>query len=153
MNIDHLRHQFNLTSKALEYNIEDITDEESLADPTGGGNCINWVVGHIITTRDEMFQDFQCPRVLPDPVQTRYERGSEPVRKGDQDIIPLTRLRESLKKSNTIVWEMLDKIERGELKPNVEHGINLAGFSFHEAYHVGQTAILRRFLGKEGVIK
>ena len=30
-------------------------------------------------------------------------------------------------------------------------GLQLAGLQFHEAYHVGQTGVLRRFLGNEAV--
>ena len=29
---------------------------------------------------------------------------------------------------------------------------NLMGLAFHEAYHAGQIGILRRVIGKEGVI-
>jgi uncharacterized damage-inducible protein DinB len=37
--------------------------------------------------------------------------------------------------------------------PDETIGSLLAAFAFHEAYHVGQTGILRRVVGKEGVVK
>jgi hypothetical protein len=37
--------------------------------------------------------------------------------------------------------------------PNETVGSNLATFVFHESYHVGQTGVLRRVVGKPGVIK
>ena len=32
-------------------------------------------------------------------------------------------------------------------------GSALAAFAFHEAYHIGQTGVLRRIAGKAGAIK
>jgi hypothetical protein len=37
--------------------------------------------------------------------------------------------------------------------PKETVGSLLAAFAFHEAYHVGQTGILRRVIGREGVVK
>jgi uncharacterized damage-inducible protein DinB len=37
--------------------------------------------------------------------------------------------------------------------PNETLGSNLATFVFHECYHVGQTGVLRRVVGKPGVVK
>jgi hypothetical protein len=37
--------------------------------------------------------------------------------------------------------------------PDETVGSNLATFVFHESYHVGQTGVLRRVAGKQGVIK
>lgn len=48
---------------------------------------------------------------------------------------------------------MLDTFENEASKLSEEQEKSLAGYSFHEAYHVGQAALFRRLLGKEGVIK
>jgi hypothetical protein len=37
--------------------------------------------------------------------------------------------------------------------PKETMGSLLASLAFHEAYHVGQTGLLRRVIGREGVIK
>jgi hypothetical protein len=37
--------------------------------------------------------------------------------------------------------------------PKETVGSLLAALAFHEAYHVGQTGILRRVIGREGVVK
>jgi hypothetical protein len=37
--------------------------------------------------------------------------------------------------------------------PDETVGSLLAAISFHEAYHVGQTGLLRRVVGREGVVK
>jgi hypothetical protein len=153
MHLDYLQHQFQLTSKALEYNLDGISDEESFIYAESGGNTVNWVVGHIIATRDTLLERVNTQQVLTASERTRYQRGSEPIEKYDEGIIQLSRMRGDLGKSNTIMTEMFDKLENGEIPLNEELGIEIAGILFHEAYHVGQVAILRRFLGKEGVIK
>ena len=37
--------------------------------------------------------------------------------------------------------------------PNETVGSNMATLVFHESYHVGQTGVLRRVVGKPGVVK
>lgn len=99
MNLHYLRHQFDLTSRALEYNIEGITDEESLSQPERGGNCVNWVVGHILESRDCMFEEFSGPAIMTDAERKKYQRGSDTIIKADENILSLTVLRERLKES------------------------------------------------------
>ncbi len=133
--------------------IEGITDEESLFRPEPGGNCVNWVVGHVIATRDFMFEEFSGPVIMSDAERKKYQRGSDAIVQEDENIRSLTILRERLQNSNKYLWKMLDTIEYESSKLSEEQEKSLAGYSFHEAYHVGQTALLRRLLGKEGVIK
>lgn len=40
-----------------------------------------------------------------------------------------------------------------DLKTSIEQSEEVAGLGFHEAYHAGQIAVIRRVIGKEGLIK
>jgi hypothetical protein len=47
-----LIHQFTLSHWVLKAKLEGITHEESLIiQPQRGGNCLNWVVGHVVAAR------------------------------------------------------------------------------------------------------
>jgi hypothetical protein len=37
----------------LERNLADVTNEESLRQPVPGGNTMNWIVGHVVRTRNQ----------------------------------------------------------------------------------------------------
>jgi len=152
MNLDHLYYQVQLTSKALEYNLEGISDEEALKQPGGGGNCINWLVGHIITTRDTYYIQLGRDPVLPESMRNRYVRGSQPISTGD-DIYQLSELFKYFQKSNAKFQELLDSMSKKIVTLSNEQIKDLGGILFHDAYHIGQVAIVRRTLGKEGAIK
>ncbi len=152
MNLDHLYYQFHLTSKALEYNLEGISDEEALDQPGNGGNCINWLVGHIIASRDTYYMQLGRDALLPESKRERYDRGSQPVSAGDE-IYRLSELFQYFEKSNKTFQDLFENFSEKRITLSSEQVNELAGILFHEAYHVGQVAIVSRTLGKEGVIK
>ncbi len=51
-NTDALNMLFGINYQVLKKNLDGVTHEESLIQPEGGGNCLNWVLGHIVATRD-----------------------------------------------------------------------------------------------------
>jgi len=152
MSLDHLHHQFHLTSKALEYNLEGISNEEALEQPDIGGNCINWLVGHIIASRDTYYMQIGRDALMPESKRERYDRGSQPVSAGG-DIYQLSDLFQYFEQSNKTFRDLFDSINEQRIILSSDQVKELAGILFHEAYHVGQVAIVRRALGKEGVIK
>ena len=139
---------FNYNNYVVKVNIDGITQEESLVSPALGGNCINWVLGHIIVTRDELLAELGCEKLCNEKITNTYISGSPPLNEGDaENITILTKLFE---KSQNIITEHI-----GNLSPDndIEKIKTCAGFAFHEAYHTGQLGILRRMLGKKSNIK
>jgi uncharacterized damage-inducible protein DinB len=139
---------FQFNSRVLHINIDDLTHEDSLASPKGGGNSINWIVGHLLTSRDDIFEMIGIERrCSPDIVKT-YSRGTENVTKDNAlNISELVKMFDASQKPlEEKIAEMDYSAKPNELK-------NLTFLAFHEAYHCGQTGILRRVAGKEGAIK
>ncbi len=50
MNSQILEDLFSMNNHVFEINLAGITSKESLQLPITGGNCINWVVGHLIVS-------------------------------------------------------------------------------------------------------
>ena len=48
---DLLALQFHYNHLILKRNLEDIDHAASVRRPPGDGNCLNWVVGHVVATR------------------------------------------------------------------------------------------------------
>jgi hypothetical protein len=48
---------------------------------------------------------------------------------------------------------LLEGLSAKDFKDDEEKTKNLIGLAFHEAYHAGQIAMLRRFLGKPGKVE
>lgn len=144
---------------ALKMNLEGLTHEESLVQPQPAGNCLNWIVGHILANRAGILGLLGKEPVWNAKEAAPYQRGSKPLTepalaKKLEDIVAM------LETSQESILAGLAEISveglqapapSGKEGETVETG--LAALVFHEAYHVGETGILRRLLGHEGAIQ
>ena len=131
----------------MNKNLEGINHTESLMTPQGGGNCINMVMGHIIVTRDSLLESFSFEGMCDDEMGKVYAQGAPPIKA--EDAADIKKLLSIFNESQEKVMNILP---RKDLSGDEEKIKNLVGLAFHEAYHAGQIGILRRVIGKEGVI-
>ena len=117
---------------------------------------MNWVVGHITSSREGLLKVLGEPTVLAQEVADRYKRGSAPI-VGPGEGLPLSELLACLATSQE---RLLHGIENApEAKWNEARAdfgtVRKAAYflHFHEAYHAGQLALLRRLAGKKGAIQ
>jgi uncharacterized damage-inducible protein DinB len=155
-----LKLQINMCNRALQINLDGFTEEEALRQPEGGGNCVNWVVGHILASREPILQLVKQPRVVSEAFEKRYQRGSQPVTGEAEDTASLAAMKKDLKLSEERIQQGLEVLTAHDLNEPVglfgsdkTRAEQLAFLQFHEAYHVGQIGTLRRMVGKEGAIK
>jgi uncharacterized damage-inducible protein DinB len=139
-------------------NLEGLTQEQSLAQPPTGGNCANWILGHLTNVQNDAM----------------HLLGEKPVWESDQlkraGYDPITRsagaidwgtLRDRFLGSRERCLAAVSKLSDEALAETVTHpfgGTTTRGellnlLAFHQAYHVGQLAISRRIAGLEGAIK
>ena len=76
--IEVFRHQAYIVDKVLQVNVKDLTHEESLIQPHPGGNCLNWVVGHLVCIYGEILPLLGQEPVMKEALK-RYARGSAPI--------------------------------------------------------------------------
>lgn len=156
-----LRLEARITHHVLRLQLDGISHAESLVRPAAGGNCLNWVVGHMLTVEGLMLSLLGQQPVMPAGALTRYERGAPPLI-DSADAIDLARL--------LAAWdEAAPRIDAGFAAITAKQLAALAGFSptgdpnetvgslltalgWHQAFHTGQAAILRRLAGKPGAI-
>lgn len=161
MDAETLRSTLGLSSRALGVNLDGFTHEEALAQPSGGGNCVNWIVGHIVVHRNHMLRAMGAQAVWSAELDACYDRGSEPVT-GAEGAQPLDALRDALDRSRDAVLAALAATTDAELAAVPEAasgsatgplGRRLALLIAHEAYHAGQVSMLRRASGRPGAIR
>ena len=131
----------------LNRNLKYISHEESIISPAQGGNSLNWVVGHILVSRDDIRELIGLDRLCGDDMKM-YDRDTEPV--SPDKLMDLGRLLEMYNDGQNILEE---KLKSTDLREENEKYRMVTFLAFHESYHVGQTGILRRIIGKEGAIK
>jgi uncharacterized damage-inducible protein DinB len=160
--IDSLLQQAGMTRKIVRMNLEGISHEESLAQPKPGGNCMNWVLGHLLWVYDSLLPLLGQPRVAGDGELDHYVRGSSPIRQ-PSDALPLERLVAAWQTAADRVDSGISNLPPERLaepsanspsgNPNETVGSLLFTVMFHQAYHAGQLGILRRLAGRPGAVK
>ena len=152
---------FALAHGALHTNLDGVTNEESLAQPQPGGNCIQWAVAHIVATRDQVARLVGAEPVLAPELGKRFTRPAAPV-VGRADVRPMADWIADLDRSQERLAGAIGALAADRLAAPFD-GARLPGrpktlaealafFHFHETYHVGQVGLMRRVAGKSGAI-
>jgi len=156
-----LRDQARMSHIVVRLGLDGVTHDESLIQPMSAGNCMNWVLGHLLSIYDEVLPMVGQQPVLPPPAKKRYARGSKPLRDGAEalDIAELRSMWDESAKRYDAGLSELDPETLGDPAPfsptgNADETIGslLSTIAFHQSYHAGQTGLLRRIAGKPGVI-
>jgi uncharacterized damage-inducible protein DinB len=141
----------------------EMTNEEAIEPPPGGGNSFNWILGHILVGRARILALLgDETELIPAERAGPYSRGSV-GRLDSSSAMSLAAMLEALDSSQKRMVagiESLDEEALGRVVPESPFGRDeetletmLAGFLFHEAYHAGQLGVLRRLAGHEGFIR
>jgi len=141
---------FAVNHRVIRRQTDGLTHEDSLRQLPFRGNCLNWVVGHIVATRSRVLMLLGEPPIWEDTEANRYATGSEPITNGD-DALMLDKILHDLDCSQERLMAALMRVtphELDTLHDDETVGHQLAFLHFHEAYHTGQTELLRQLAGK-----
>jgi len=151
---DALIMNFRNNHWVLTKHAEGMSHEDSVARARAGGNSFNWVLGHIVASRNDIFALFGQPPVWNEAEAAPYVRGSHEL--DPSAARPIAAILAELDRSQKQLLAHLERLTAAELAAahgDSPMGKQLAFLQFHETYHVGQTGLLRRLAGKEGVIR
>jgi hypothetical protein len=159
--VEIFRHQARIAHNVVKTNLNGLTHEDSLIQPQPNGNCLNWVLGHLVCVYDRVLPSLQQRPVLGMEALKRYDRGTPPLR-DSSEALELPELIAAWNQAaeridaglSNLKPEVLDTpVPRSPTNnPNETVRSLLSTTFFHQAYHAGQTGILRRIAGKEGAI-
>jgi uncharacterized damage-inducible protein DinB len=139
----------NVSVYAKPY-LSDLTHSDSLVQPPVQGNCINWIVGHIVSYRNVLLKVCGLSPVVSDDVEIRYARGSQPVLADAPDVAKFENIVQAYWQAHERLMSFIDTMtaeQAGEMVSAV--GFNFARselmtlFMRHESYHLGQIEWLR----------
>ena len=152
---DTLLKQFEHSHLAIRLSCRDVTQMESLFQPLYEGNCINWVLGHILAYRGDVLELLGADPLWTEEHVAAYRRGAPPVTADAEHVHKMDAMLGELDRTQEVLTEKLKGLSDTQLAKPVNDetlGILLAGYQSHEAYHVGQLALLRRIAGKPNVL-
>ena len=151
--------QFGVGAFVLERNLADVTNDESFRPPNPSGNTMNWIVGHVVRTRNQALGLLGEKPPFEDEDFAAYGAGGSNGRK----TLTLDELKRRFDTLGPILDSALKRSSPNQLSatapfsptanPNETVGTLLASIAFHEAYHLGQTGLSRRLLGKPGALR
>ena len=139
---------FKYTNYAVNKNLEEISDEEAVKIPENGINSVNWILGHIVLNRDSALETAGLEKLCGEKFKELYDSGKSPA--GLPDTVKTDELIKLFNKSQEMLMKKFEEVDFSSDKKKTELFI---GLGFHEAYHAGQIAVIRKLLGKTGKIK
>jgi hypothetical protein len=132
---------------------EGITHDESLLQPPFPTNSTNWVLGHILVSRNESMVLSMGENMWPDAILKRYDSGSEPITREDESVRYLNDMLKDITESQERLGYLLGSLTDHDLERDCEDEkgaralwLCIRGLHWHETYHIGQLEMLRSFI-------
>jgi uncharacterized damage-inducible protein DinB len=157
MDPEVLAFQFGVGAFVLDRNLAGVSNEDSLRRPQPGGNTMNWIVGHVVRTRNQALGLLGDAPLFDDADFEAY--GARSTATGTLTLDELKRRFDALGPSLDAALRRTSAQQLGAAapfsptgNPHETVGTLLASIAFHEAYHLGQTGLSRRLLGKAGAL-
>jgi uncharacterized damage-inducible protein DinB len=140
----------------VKANASGISHDASLRHPEPAGNSLNWVLGHLVATRSDLLNALGADPVWGPEERKAYERHGPPLRDASK-ARPLAEIWTAYDLSQQRLRTAIAALTPEQLaakaafspakNPNETVGSLLGVFAFHDAYHTGQTGVLRRVAG------
>ncbi len=140
----------------LERQLDGLSHADSLLQPEARGNCMNYVLGHILVSRDAVFRLLGLSQMLSPEEYARYDSDVEGIIEDSGDVIRLEKLKTLLTQSTEDLQVAIEQLTDDELEKEIKPGESsttlgqrLEFFGWHETYHIGQTEYLRQLAGTD----
>ena len=160
--IELWRLQARMARDVVNANTHGLNHEESLVKPRPGGNRLNWVLGHLLSVYDGFLPLLKQEPVIGAAALQRFARGAPPLEDPD-DAIDFGKLLAAWNQASERVDaglaglnpDILDRPVPNSPSGNPDETVRslITTVMFHQAYHAGQTGVLRRIAGREGAIQ
>jgi len=144
---DKLIKDYEFTAMLVHNLVDDLTQEETLIQLPFEVNCLNWVLGHIVTNRSHALEVVGAKHAWQDDVRKLYQTGTENIRP-DSESMQVNVLLKYLDESVELLKTALENISEEYLSENFSNyrgektrEAHLSGFHWHETYHIGQLEI------------
>jgi hypothetical protein len=149
----------NIENNLIQSQTEGLSQADTLIQPQPSGNCMNWVLGHILENQVTMLTVLGGISPIDSVGLTIYKRESEPITTDQPGVLSLERLLEQINAVHAALIACLAgigdadfsrEIQQGERKFTL--GWRFLFLHFHYTYHVGQLELLRQLAGRSDKI-
>ncbi|HDD55523.1 MAG TPA: hypothetical protein ENG59_04710 [Chloroflexi bacterium] len=158
--VQNLADAYGRNLEIVKLQTEGLTQQDSLIQLPFRSNCLNWVVGHILTNRCNILSLLGAKDLRPEVNLDHYEREADPIQGPGEGVLMLSELLAHLKTTQRGLEKALGAESEESLqrrapyrdRPERPVAFWLFFLYFHDSYHVGQTEILRQAAGMDDKI-
>jgi DinB family protein len=159
--VENFRLQAGIVRNVVAINVQDLSHADSVVQPRPGGNSLNWILGHLVWAYDQALPLFGQEPVSENGALDRYARGAPGLASPAEAVNfedLLAAWNQAADRIDTglagLTPEVLERKAPGSPTNNPNETVRslVCTILFHQAYHAGQTAVLRRIAGKRGAI-
>lgn len=140
---------YSINHNVLHMQVEGLTHEDSLIQPSFRANNLNWVLGHIVSSRGGALKLLGAEPVWSKEEAAPYARESEPLTDTEQ-AYQLEKIMADLDETQARLEAALAGLTIEDMEQaNGDRtlGERLSFSYWHEAYHTGQSELLRQVSG------
>jgi uncharacterized damage-inducible protein DinB len=157
MDTPTLLHSLGTTNIVVNRNLEGINQRDSLVHPQPEGRTFNWILGHMVKTRNEILELIGRKSLYP---KSKFEAYT-PKDFSEAKALDIEELKGAFNALQSELEQGIKSLSREKLnelatlRPDRSDTIGsiLNTIMWHEAYHAGQLGTMRRVIGKDGKIK
>ncbi|MEZ4713295.1 MAG: DinB family protein [Caldilineaceae bacterium] len=157
MQKEELTQIFQRNVYVVKRQTEGLNHADSVKQPPFRGNCLNWVLGHVLESRNHILAHLAGQPILDEEQAKLYCSGSQPVTP-DSPSVTLGTLLALMEESQNRIEGGFNAATEEDLGRiiNEERQTTTAGMitflAWHESYHIGQLEYLRQLAGKNDAI-
>jgi uncharacterized damage-inducible protein DinB len=156
MDPNQLENVYKRNLIVIKRQLEGLSHEDSMLQPPFRGNCLNFILGHMAASRQSVLKELGADKLMTETQITRYTIEAEPILEEGDDVIRMEDIMEVMEKTQELLSEKMlaltpEDLEReiGEGDRKTTLGKRIEFLGWHEAYHTGQTELLRQLAGTD----
>lgn len=153
--IPNLEKMLKMENELIYDQTNGLSQADTLIQPRPGGNCMNWVLGHLLENQISMLKALGGDSPIDPDSLARYKRESAPITKDGKGVLSLEVLLQGHDKVHAAITTRLSEMSELDFDIEIQHGERkvIRGWRvfflhFHYTYHIGQLEQLRQLAGK-----
>ena len=143
---------YEFHNRVMHHFIDGISHEESVYQLPFEHNCMNWILGHIVTNRSHVLETVGAAHAWQEEVRALYHQDTQPVTP-ESPSVDFETLVAYLDESVELLKAALENVSEEWLEENHTNYrgektryTHVTSFHWHESFHLGQLEILKAFI-------
>ncbi len=153
--IPELSRMLSIENEIIHDQTGGLTQADTLVQPRPSGNCMNWVLGHLLESQISLLAALGGESPFDPARLTRYERESQPILGEEPGVLPLDQLLAGHDAVFAAIDARLGELSEADFEEEIQirdrpvkRGWRVFFLHFHYTYHIGQLEFLRQLAGK-----